>query len=130
MEDIGQTIESRVASEFALAHLEVVNESHRHNVPANSQTHFKLVLVSDDFTDVSRINRHRAINALVSDLLAGEVHALALHPYTVTEWRKRFGEAPLSPPCLGGEALDGEALDKKKEARRAGRADERQPLIS
>ncbi len=92
-----------MAREFSLQHLEVVNESHQHNVPANSQTHFKLVLVSTEFAGVTRIKRHRQINALVPDLLAGEVHALALHPYTPQEWQKRFGAAPMSPPCLGGE---------------------------
>ena len=101
--DIGEEIERRIADGFELLHLEVANESHQHNVPENSQTHFKVVLVSDDFLDASRINRHRLINALLADLLAGPVHALALHPYTEGEWRKRFGEAPLSPPCHGGE---------------------------
>ena len=101
--DVGAEIESRMASGFDLMHLEVANESHQHNVPENSQTHFKVVLVSDEFLNVSRIKRHRSINALLTDLLAGPIHALALHPYTASEWRKRFGEAPLSPPCLGGE---------------------------
>ncbi len=101
--DIGAEIEMRMGAAFALEHLEVINESHQHNVPVNSQTHFKIVLVSDQFDGVTRINRHRTLNALVADLLAGPVHAMALHPYTLAEWRKRFGEAPLSPPCHGGE---------------------------
>lgn len=106
--DIRAVIEARLAREFDLQHLEVVNESHQHNVPANSQTHFKLVLVSADFAGLTRIKRHRQINALLPDLLAGEVHALALHPYSPEEWQKRFGAAPMSPPCLGGEQADGE----------------------
>jgi len=101
--DVGAEIENRMASGFDLLHLQVVNESDQHNVPENSQTHFKVVLVSDDFVQMSRIKRHRSMNALLSDLLAGPVHALALHPYTADEWHKRFGEAPLSPPCHGGE---------------------------
>lgn len=101
--DVAAEIESRLANALDLLHLDVKNESHQHNVPENSQTHFKVVLVSDAFRDVSRIKRHRTINALVTDLLAGPVHALALHPYTASEWSDRFGEAPLSPPCLGGE---------------------------
>lgn len=101
--DIGSEIEARLAREFDLQHLEVINESHRHNVPENSQTHFKLVLVSAAFAGMARIKRHRQINALLPDLLAGEVHALALHPYSPEEWEKRFGAAPMSPPCLGGD---------------------------
>ena len=101
--DLGYEIEQRMVKAYALDHLEVINESHQHNVPANSQTHFKLVLVTDEFADLTRIKRHRAINALVEDLLAGPVHAMALHLYTTAEWRKRFGGAPLSPRCHGGE---------------------------
>jgi len=103
VKDIGSELESRLADEFDLQHLEVVNESHQHNVPENSQTHFKLVLVSSEFAGMTRIKRHRRINALIPDLLAGEVHALALHPYSPAEWVERFGSAPMSPPCLGGD---------------------------
>jgi hypothetical protein len=31
------------------------------------------------------------------------MHALAIHPYTESEWRKRFGNAPMSPACAGGD---------------------------
>jgi len=103
LSDIASILETRLAGEFALDHLEVINESSQHNVPANSQTHFKLILVSEDFAGVARVARHRRVNALVADLLAGEVHALALHPYSPAEWTARFGSAPMSPPCLGGD---------------------------
>lgn len=108
--DVAEVLEQRLTAAFELAHLEVINESDNHNVPANSQTHFKVVLVSNEFAGVSRIARHRRINALVADLLSGSagtggngVHALALHPYTLDDWQRRFGAAPLSPPCLGGD---------------------------
>ena len=82
--DVGVALENRLSDAFDLVHLEVSNESHQHNVPENSQTHFKVVLVSEDFSDVGRVQRHRSINLLVKDLLAGPVHALALHPYTTS----------------------------------------------
>ena len=86
-----------------MAHLEVVNESNQHNVPPGSESHFKLVLVTDEFDGLALLARHRKVNALLADLLEGEVHALALHTYTPADWEKRFGAAPMSPPCLGGE---------------------------
>ena len=104
--DIGAELETVLANAFELAHLEVINESHQHNVPANSQTHFKLVLVSEAFAGVGRVQRHRQVNALAADFLAGEVHALSIHAYSPDEWRKRFGAAPMSPPCLGGSAAE------------------------
>lgn len=103
---VQQTIETRLAERFALDHLEVVNESGGHNVPAGSETHFKVVLVSDDFAGVRLLGRHRLVNDALRAELTGPVHALAIHTYTGEEWRQRFGEAPLSPPCLGGKARE------------------------
>ena len=102
-------IESKLAEALAPAHLEVVNESHQHNVPPNSETHFKVVLVADRFEGRRKVARHQDVYALLKDELAGPVHALALHTYTQDEWQDRFGEAPLSPPCLGGSKAEQES---------------------
>lgn len=83
-------------------HLEVINESHMHNVPPGSESHFKVVLVSDEFEGKMLVARHRMINQALADELAGPVHALALHTMTPAEWTKKGGEAPQSPPCMGG----------------------------
>jgi BolA protein len=101
-QNIGSQIENLLAQALNLAHLEVINESANHNVPAGSQSHFKLVLVTEDFTGMPRIARHRRINTLLREFLAGPVHALAMHTYTEQEWQQRFGATPMSPPCLGG----------------------------
>lgn len=82
-----------------LLHLEVVNESSGHHVPAGSETHFKVVLVSNDFENRSRVARHRQVNALLAAEFAAGMHALAVHTYTPSEWQRRHGEAPMSPPC-------------------------------
>lgn len=96
-------IEEKLAAAFAPAHLEVVNESSNHNVPAGAQTHFKVVVVSDRFAGERLLGRHRAVNTALVEELAGGVHALAMHTYTPAEWRERFGNAPMSPPCQGGD---------------------------
>ena len=33
--------------------LNIINESSMHNVPANSESHFKIIIVSDIFKDVT-----------------------------------------------------------------------------
>ncbi len=101
-------IEQKLADAFDPAHLQVENESHQHSVPPNSETHFKVVIVADGFDGKRKVARHQSIYALLADELAGPVHALALHTYTRDEWAERFGEAPLSPPCLGGSKVDPE----------------------
>ena len=96
-----EIIEEKLATEFDPAHLEVVNESENHHVPPNSETHFKVVIVSERFDGERLIARHRLVNAALAEELAGGVHALAMHTYTADDWTKRFGEAPMSPPCAG-----------------------------
>jgi BolA protein len=104
---IQAVIEEKLAEALAPAHLEVVNESHQHNVPPDSETHFKVVVVADAFESQRKVARHQSVYALLADEMAGPVHALALHTYTRDEWADRFGEAPMSPPCLGGSKADG-----------------------
>jgi BolA protein len=103
---IKQVIESKLAAGLNPLHLDVVNESGDHNVPDGSESHFKVVLVSDEFEGERLIGRHRRVNRLLADELDNQIHALAIHTYTAAEWKERHGDAPLSPPCHGGSASD------------------------
>lgn len=84
--------------------LDVLNESHMHNVPEGSESHFKLVIVSEAFTGKNLVARHRTVNKLLMAQLQSGVHALSMHTYTPMEWQERGGEVPQSPPCQGGSA--------------------------
>ena len=95
-------IEQKLADGLQPAHLQVINESSNHNVPPGSESHFKVVVVADTFTGKNLLARHRLINELLADELRNRIHALALHTYTRDEWQETSGNAPLSPPCLGG----------------------------
>lgn len=97
-----QDIENTLKSALLPTHIDVINESHMHNVPANSETHFKVVIVSDQFEGESLIKRHRRINGLLAEKLASGVHALSLHTMTPGEWEVKRGKVNPSPKCLGG----------------------------
>lgn len=103
---IQQQIEAKLHGGLPIAHLQVINESHLHSVPPNSETHFKVVLVSPEFAGKRPVARHQMVYRLLADELAGGVHALALHTYTAEEWQQRAGNAPDSPECLGGSKHD------------------------
>ena len=98
---VQSSIESKLQSGLSLSHLEVVNESHMHSVPPNSETHFKVVAVSDDFDSKRVVARHQMVYKILNEEIDGPVHALALHTYTPQEWQDRQ-QAPASPKCLGG----------------------------
>jgi len=102
---IQQDIEQQLSNSFEPGFLEVVNESHQHSVPPDSETHFRVVLVSAAFAGVSRVARHQRVYQALAPQLAGPVHALALHTYTPEEWQRREA-APESPACRGGSKAE------------------------
>lgn len=100
-------IQQKLQATFAPVHLEVINESYQHNVPVGSESHFKVVLVSELFENKRMVGRHREIYAILADELAGSIHALALHTYTPAEWEALADTALNSPACRGGGKTNG-----------------------
>lgn len=103
---VQQSIEAKLRDGLAPGHLDVLNESHMHSVPPNSETHFKVIVVSAAFAGKSRVARHQAVNALLADEIAGPVHALSIQAHTPEEWVARGGVVLDSPECLGGGKAD------------------------
>lgn len=101
-----QNITRKITEALAPLHLEVLNESHKHAVPPGSESHFKVVVVSDRFEGQPLVRRHQALNALLADELRGGVHALSLETLTDSEWRARGGQTLQTPDCLGGGKHD------------------------
>lgn len=83
-------------------HLEVIDESHLHSVPKGSESHFKLVVVSETFANERPLSRHRRVNALLREEFQTGLHALAIHTWTPEEWFEQGGLVPDSPLCEGG----------------------------
>ena len=100
-------IRAKLTTAFDPVHLEVANESHRHNVPPGAESHFKLVIASERFADRRLLGRHRLVNQALADELAGPVHALAIHAVTPDEWFETAGASPDSPLCRGGSKAGG-----------------------
>ncbi len=103
---VQQAIEVKLNAELQPTLLEVVNESHMHSVPPNSETHFKVVVVSDQFDGKRSVARHQMIYKTLADEIAGPVHALAIHTYTNEEWQRNGAASPDSPTCRGGSKAD------------------------
>lgn len=97
---VEDNIRETLGKRFAPTHLELHNESHMHAGPA-TDSHFKLILVSEAFAGQSPVKRHQAIYRALADELAGPLHALAMHLYTPEEWREAGARYPASPECAG-----------------------------
>ncbi len=103
---VEEKIRQRLTAGLACQHLEVDNESGQHNVPPGSESHFRVVIVAPEFSGKAMLARHRLVYGLLEEEMASHVHALALHTYTEDEWRQRYAQAPLSPPCQGGGKVE------------------------
>lgn len=103
---IEQSIEQLLREALPVAYLSLDNESDQHSGPPGRESHFRLVLVSEAFEGLMLVKRHQRVYAVLADLLAGPVHALALHTFTPQEWAARGEQAAASPDCRGGSAAD------------------------
>ena len=103
---VQQSIEQKLQSSLDPVHLQVMNESHMHSVPPGSESHFKVVVVSDRFEGQPLVQRHQAVNRILEQELRGGVHALSMQTMTAPEWEKRGGQVMESPACHGGSKKD------------------------
>ena len=87
-----ESIEKKLTAAFAPERLSVVNESHLHaghhhtaggeheKFDGSGETHFRVRVVSKTFAGMGRVERHRAVNALLKPELDAGLHALAIEP--------------------------------------------------
>ena len=77
--------------------LKVLNESFMHNVPKDSESHFKIVIVSNDFKNLSLIQRHKLVYKSLDNIM-NNIHALSIQSFSDDE----FALNPIildSPEC-------------------------------
>jgi len=90
IEDI---IRAKLVTAFEPAELEVINESHLHSghqgSPGTGESHFRVKMVAEAFIGRSRLERHRMVNEVLADELAGHVHALAVSARAPGELERR-----------------------------------------
>lgn len=104
-----QQIERKLLEAYEPVHLDVVDETHQHNVPDGAQSHFKVVIVASAFGGMTRIARHKAVYKTLAVEMASTIHALSVLAYTAAEWADQGHSLPASPPCMGGSLHDKQA---------------------
>tara|TARA_B100000686_G_C16749742_1_gene951730 strand:- start:460 stop:726 length:267 start_codon:yes stop_codon:yes gene_type:complete len=76
------TIEEKLRKTFNPTKLNIVDESHLHagHVGASpaGETHFRIEMLAEAFTDLSRVERQRIVYKILEEELKGPVHALSL----------------------------------------------------
>ena len=84
-----QSITEKLTKALAPRLLAVDNESDRHQghagSPGTGESHFHVTIVSDSFSGKGRLDRHRLVNDILQDELAGPIHALSIVALTPEE---------------------------------------------
>jgi BolA protein len=91
--------ETKLREHFKPERLEIINESemhaghhhdgrpHQHG--GGTETHFRVRIVSSAFSGKSRLERHRAVNEALDEVIKDGLHALAVEaaaPGEATRW--------------------------------------------
>jgi len=97
-------IKQKLTAATQPTHLEILNESGMHSVPNGSESHLKIILVSDLFENKSLLARQRLINEILKEELRDQIHACSMLLKTPAEWNQT-NNITASPPCLGGSKL-------------------------
>ena len=79
---VAAEIDKRLRSALAPTRLAVVNDSARHSGHSgddgSGESHFTVEIEAPAFAGMSRLERQRAVNAALGDLLRDRIHALAI----------------------------------------------------
>lgn len=79
---IAATMQAKLEKAFAPERLVLTDESHLHAGHAGAreggESHFRLEIVAEAFAGLSRLDSQRRVYAVLTDELAGPVHALSI----------------------------------------------------
>ena len=90
MGPIETAINEKLNAALSPVHLQVTNDSESHRGHAgysDGESHFSVLIVSDDFSGKNRVARQRAVFAALGDMMKEDIHALAVKAQTPDEWQ-------------------------------------------
>jgi BolA protein len=97
---LAEQMTEKLKKELSPQFLELINESHLHGRPTGAETHFKLLVVSDKFNGLSRIDRQRLVNNLFDFAREKGLHALTQKTLSPAEWEQQKDNLDFqSPAC-------------------------------
>ena len=88
---VAAEIRRRLEAALAPSRLDVINDSAKHHGHAgddgSGESHFTVEIEAPQFAGMSRLERQRAVNAALGDLMRERVHALAIRATAPGETR-------------------------------------------
>ena len=71
-----------VVTDVSLSH-----KGHSGFIPGE-ETHFEIIIVSNDFENKNRLERHKMVNKLLKDEFSGSLHSITFKLMTVSESKR------------------------------------------
>lgn len=101
-----QRLNDKLTQDLVPSYLYIEDESGNHSVPIGAESHFKVVVASDSFSGLSKVERHQKVYGLLGDEFKKGLHALSIRAYTLSEWEKEKSHKDfVSPDCMGAKKL-------------------------
>ena len=89
--NLEETITEKIEKYFSPDFLKIINFSDQHKNhyldDNNDTSHIKVIIVSDKFENLSKINRERSVHKLLSNEISNDIHSIRLKLYTNTEYQ-------------------------------------------
>ena len=66
-----------------------VSEQHRghQNFKEGVESHFEIIIVSEKFKNLNRVQRHRMVNESLREEFLSELHSVIIKTYTIEEYK-------------------------------------------
>ena len=85
------TIENLILKNYKPKFFSVIDVSEQHrghqNFKEGIESHFEIIIVSEKFTNLSRIERHRMVNRTLKEEFLSDLHSVVLKTYTSEEYK-------------------------------------------
>ena len=84
-------IENLILKIFKPEFLSVIDVSEQHrghkNFKEGVESHFEIIVVSEKFINLSRIERHRMVNRILKEEFLSDLHSVVVKTYTSEEFK-------------------------------------------
>ena len=89
--NLEKTITKKINKNFSPNFFKIINFSDKHKnhflEDNNDTSHIKLIIVSKDFKNLSKIDRERKVHKILSEEISKDIHSIRFKLYTLDEFQ-------------------------------------------
>ncbi|MAU56431.1 MAG: BolA family transcriptional regulator [Dehalococcoidia bacterium] len=88
--NIEDTISNQLSNLITVSYLELKDSTgkHVHHDNFDGGLHLSAIIVSDDFNNLSLLERHQLVYNALGSMIKNEIHAFSMKTFTNSEWKR------------------------------------------